>query len=152
MVGVAIAARGVVGRQHVRPLLDQHLGKLRRELVLVEVGEPHLVSRPALPGDRAGVGVAQQDDARGPDGTRGRGQLVRAPPAEVTGGRCVRQPRFARRGNDEDDPVPLGDRSRERARRQQRLVVGVGVEGHHGERHRASTSGCGLLTDAPAAR
>jgi hypothetical protein len=71
------------------------------------------------------------------EGLGARSQLVhpgrgeRAPAGEIAGG----QTELAVRRDDDDDPVALGGGARHRPRGQQRLVVGVCMEGQERVRH-----------------
>ena len=137
VVGVPVAADRVVDREHVGVLLDQQLGQPAGRLLDVGVGERlgsrrrrcrparSRRSRAARPGRSPApwrTGAARPGGAR--PATRRR-----------PGRPSADQPRRAVGGDDQHDPVALGRGARHGAGGEQRLVVGVRVEGDQRERH-----------------
>jgi len=143
VVGVPVAARGVVDREYVRVLFSQDRGQFLRGDVRVDSGErPPARVRPAgRDGCRsieARVGVSEQLGPGAPESGCGTPQLGEPPRLErlvVTQEVGGDQPDPATRCCYQYHPMALGGRAGHRARGQQRLVVRMGVKGHQRERH-----------------
>ena len=93
-------------------------------------------------GPAAAVGVAEPLDPGHPERLGGPARLLQPALAEaaVAAQLVGRQARAAVGREHEDDAVALGRGACHRARGEQRLVVGVGVEGHDREGHRRPSS------------
>ena len=129
MVGVSVATGRVVRRQDVGVFLAQNRGESlrrpprRRPWRTAEVG----VRRTRRVRSRRSR-AARPADSRSPwprrSARRAGGRPATGRRARSVGGEAG----LPRRRHDEDDPVAVGDRLRQRAGRQQSLVVGMRVE------------------------
>lgn len=132
VVRVAVATAGVVADEHVHPLVVEDAGDLTGNLVDVGVSEsvPMLAVEP-------GIGVAELLESMNAKDVGGLGELGLSHEPEVRQvlGRGESGPAIG--GDDEDDPQALGGSPGHRARGQQRLVVGMGMD-----------EGDGLITPA----
>ncbi|GAA2142606.1 hypothetical protein GCM10009844_13950 [Nocardioides koreensis] len=132
VVGVPVAAVGVVDRQDVDVLLAQQLREASGGRLDVDVHERVGVRRVR---PQARVGVVQRHDPGAAQGGGGRLQLgpaqAREPLTRTVDG--AGQPALAAGRGHQHHPVPARRGLREGAAGQQRLVVGVGVEGQQRE-------------------
>ena len=126
VIAVPVPATGVVDRQDVGLFLDEHRGKQLRGVSDGDVAERPWWRRLRLV--EARVAEPERNCAVDPQGGSGDVEL-REPPLPQTGGVGGKTALTVRRDND-DDPVPLADTSRQGAAHQQRLVVRVGMERH----------------------
>lgn len=137
MITVAVATVGVVGRQDVGALLEQDLAEGPGCVVDGDTHEapPTGRVRPDLRA-AAAVGVPELDGAGNAQRACARGQFAAAgggeAPAPGPVGGLVGQAQRTVGGDHEDDAVPVGGGARHGPRREQSLVVGVGVEDHKG--------------------
>ncbi len=144
VVSMSVPAARVVAEQQLSALLADQRRQPPGGLVHVRTDEPEPVRR-IREQDRPvpAVGVAEMGDARGPQQRGARGELVQ-PGARAGTGPWIYHPVG---GHDDDHAVSFGRQPRERAARQQRLIVGMGVErddrGHdrHARSIRAATRG-----------
>ena len=138
VVGVAVAAEAVVGRDHVGLIAPDEPGEAARGLV--EVGLPE---RPGIivagPAHHVRVAVAEVLPLGDPELVHRQLEFHGpefAEPAVVVRG-VERGDHdlalLAPGAGDEDDPMAVGDGLGDRAARADRLVVGVGVDGHQGQ-------------------
>jgi len=131
VVRVAVAAVGVVTEEDVRLFLVEDRGEALGRLVGVgpdEAGATRRV-RKQLRAEPA-VGIAEVFHPRDTQGPCARLELVTSPRGETArrvGLRC--QPQFAVGRDDEHHAMPVGRGARQRARREEGLVVRVGMEG-----------------------
>jgi hypothetical protein len=140
VVGMAVAAEGVIGRHDVRPVLANEPGHAARGLVEVGLPEAPRIDVPDA-AHHVRVAVAEVLPLGDPEVGHGRLQL-RGPdlpqPAVILGGVHLRDDDLAlltSGARHEHHPVALLDRLCHQATRTDRLVVGVGVRGHERERH-----------------
>ena len=127
VVRMAVAPVGVVDREHVRTLLAQHVSQGGGASDGVLVGEGGRVVRVGV---QARVGVAQTHDARTSQDPCGGDELGHPDVGETVAVAIpvAGEATLARGRRDEHDAVSFGGRSAKQAARQQRLVVGVGME------------------------
>ena len=132
VVRVAVAAGRVVDRQQVGPLLLRTRGE--PPAASLDVGVDERVRRPVLGGaaaGEAGVGVAEQHHPGARRGTAADlcSSRIRVSAAALAV-RRVGEPALPGGRHHEHHPVALGREHRHGPGRQQRLVVGMGVEEH----------------------
>ena len=133
VVGVAVAARGVIADENIGSFLIAHLGDAapHRE-------SPNVSEAVGILAVQAGVGVAQEHRATDSEGPGGCGELLPPGRSEIISELRGRQTGLTVGGHDEDDAVPLPGCSGHGPGGQQRLVVRMcmdedeGACGHDG--------------------